>query len=94
MVGGHAVRSRYAEALIGLTRQTPVLTPPGRSLTVGTDEVEKIEVKIAELKARWPAHSVPPQMWEELEELESRLGEAKRVAPEETDGGQTGGHRL
>jgi len=35
--------------------------------------LEEIERRIAELKARWPAHSVPPDMWEELEELETEL---------------------
>jgi len=34
---------------------------------------EEIERRIAELKARWPAHSVPPKMWDELEELEIEL---------------------
>jgi hypothetical protein len=45
---------------------------------VGNDRVKDIEEKIADLKARWPAHSVPPSMWQELEELESQLEEAKR----------------
>ena len=35
--------------------------------------LEEIERRIAELKARWPAHSVPPNMWDELEELENEL---------------------
>jgi len=38
------------------------------------DKVREIEDKIADLKARWPAHSVPLSMWQQLEELE----EAKR----------------
>ncbi len=37
------------------------------------DKVKEIEQKIADLKARWPAHSVPPHMWQELEELEDQL---------------------
>lgn len=41
------------------------------------DQVEDIEEKIAGLKARWPAHSVPPRMWQELEELEDRLEKAR-----------------
>jgi hypothetical protein len=40
--------------------------------------VQEIEGQIAELKARWPAHSVPPNMWQELEELEEKLERAKR----------------
>ena len=37
------------------------------------DEIEDIEKKITDLKARLPAHSVPPRMWQELVELEDRL---------------------
>jgi hypothetical protein len=43
------------------------------------DEVRELEDKIADLKARWPAHSVPPSMWQQLEELEAELEEAKRT---------------
>ena len=32
------------------------------------------------LKGRWPAHSVPPHMWQELETLEEELEQAKREA--------------
>jgi hypothetical protein len=46
---------------------------------VNTDKVKEIEDKIADLKARWPAHSVPPRMWQQLEELEDKLEEAKRA---------------
>ena len=45
---------------------------------VNKDKVREIEEKIADLKARWPAHSVPPSMWQQLEELEAELEEAKR----------------
>jgi hypothetical protein len=45
---------------------------------VSKDKVREIEDKIADLKARWPAHSVPPPMWQQLEELEEELEEAKR----------------
>ena len=38
--------------------------------------IEEIKEKIADLKARWPAHSVPPHMWQELEELEDELEKA------------------
>ena len=43
------------------------------------DKVREIEEKIADLKARWPAHSVPPSMWHQLEELEDELDEVKRA---------------
>jgi hypothetical protein len=45
---------------------------------VSNDRVREIEEKIADLKARWPAHSVAPSMWQQLEELESQLEEAKK----------------
>jgi hypothetical protein len=40
--------------------------------------LREIEDKIADLKARWPAHSVSPSMWLRLEELERELEEAKK----------------
>ena len=46
---------------------------------MNSDRVREIEEKIAELKARWPAHSVPIKMWQELEELEEALEEAKKA---------------
>ena len=42
------------------------------------DKVKEIEKKIEDLKARWPPHSVPPRMWQELEDLEAQL-EAARI---------------
>ena len=41
-------------------------------------KVTEIEAEIADLKARWPAHSVPPSMWQRLEELEDELEAAKK----------------
>ena len=35
--------------------------------------IREIEEKIADLKGRWPAHSVPPSLWMELEALEEEL---------------------
>ena len=49
-------------------------------------DIKAIEAKIAELKARWPAHTVPSSMLRELEELEDKLEEAKK-AGEESDAG-------
>jgi len=40
-------------------------------------QVREIEEKVADLNARWPAHSVPPSLWIELEALEEELREAK-----------------
>ena len=41
------------------------------------EKISEIEEKIADLKARWPAHSVPPSMWMQLEELEDELEAAR-----------------
>jgi hypothetical protein len=35
--------------------------------------VKEIEDDIADLKGRWPAHSVSPSLWQELERLEEEL---------------------
>lgn len=41
---------------------------------MGNNRVEELKAQIAELKKRWPAHSVPPAMMEQLDELEEELG--------------------
>jgi hypothetical protein len=46
---------------------------------VDENKVKEIEEKIAELKSRWPPHSVPPSMWMELEKLEAELEEARKA---------------
>jgi hypothetical protein len=46
--------------------------------TVKNAKAREVEEKIADLKGRWPAHSVPPSMWQQLEELESELEEVKK----------------
>ena len=45
---------------------------------MSNDRVKEIEEKIADLKARWPAHSVPLSMWQQLEELEDELEKAEK----------------
>ncbi len=40
---------------------------------MNTDRVRELEKQIAELKRRFPAHSVPPTMLQQLEELEDEL---------------------
>ena len=42
-----------------------------------SNRVKELEEAIAELKSRWPAHSVKPKMWQQLEELEEQLEQAK-----------------
>ena len=49
------------------------------------EQIEKLENEIADLKARWPAHSVKPSMWQQLETLEEALEKAKQ---EEEDNGR------
>ena len=58
------------------------------------DEVRRIEDEIAELERRWPAHSVPHRMWDELERLEIELEKARQEAGEGTGGGEAGSSRL
>ena len=48
--------------------------------------IAEIEAEIADLKARWPAHSVPPRMWQQLEALEEELERARK--------GSTAGNNL
>lgn len=45
---------------------------------MGIDRVKEIEAQIVELKSRWLAHSVPPSMWQQLEELEGEVEKAKK----------------
>ena len=46
---------------------------------MAADRVKELEKRIAELKARWPAHTVPTAMWREMEELEDELEKAKKL---------------
>ncbi len=56
---------------------------------MSTDRIKEIEEKIAELKARWPKHSVPMSMWLQLDELEEELA-AERKRKDATTGEGTG----
>ena len=42
------------------------------------DRIQALEEQIAELKARWPAHSAQPWMLQQLEELEEELEALKQ----------------
>ena len=44
------------------------------------NRIQELEEKIADLKKRWPAHSVPPMMMQELDDLEDELAEALKQA--------------
>lgn len=35
--------------------------------------IQHVQQQIADLKSRWPAHSVPPAMIQQLDELEEEL---------------------
>jgi hypothetical protein len=55
----------------------------------GKNRVHYLEKRIFELKRRWPAHSVPPAMMQELDELEEMLKEARSRQESEQDHAQT-----
>ena len=50
---------------------------------MSNEKIEKLENEIADLKARWPAHSVPPSMWQELEALEEELESIEKEGHED-----------
>lgn len=41
-------------------------------------KIKELEEKIADLKGRWPAHSVRPWMLQQLEDLEEELEKARQ----------------
>jgi tRNA (adenine37-N6)-methyltransferase len=43
------------------------------------EKVEALKKQIEELKMRWPAHSVPPAMMEQLDELEQELSKEEPI---------------
>jgi len=43
-----------------------------------TAEIETLEKKIVELKARLPAHSIPPALIIELDDLDKQLSDAQQ----------------
>jgi len=49
---------------------------------MSTESIRELEEKIAELRSRLPAHSIPPAMLQELEDLEEQLEKAKAVRKE------------
>ena len=52
-----------------------------------SEKINEIETKIAELTQRFPKHSVPPAMWQELEDLEDELRLARQENGEDSDAG-------
>jgi len=49
---------------------------------MSNERIKKLESQIAELKSRWPAHSVPPTMFQQLEDLEEELQKELKKAAE------------
>ncbi len=45
---------------------------------VRENRIKNVEKQIAELKSRWPAHSVPPAMVQQLDELEEELEQLRK----------------
>lgn len=41
------------------------------------ESIKKVEKKMEDVKKRWPAHSVKPEMVQELENLEEELEKLK-----------------
>jgi hypothetical protein len=53
---------------------------------MSSERIEDLEKRIAELNRRWPAHSPPAAMLEQLDELEAALAkELKRSSLEQGD---------
>jgi hypothetical protein len=50
---------------------------------MSSERIKELERQIAELKRRWPAHSVPPTMLQQLDELEEELESEMNKAAEE-----------
>ncbi len=57
----------------------------GDLTNMSNERVKGLERQIAELKSRWPAHSVPPAMLQQLEDLGEELEELKKTAGDRTD---------
>ena len=57
----------------------PTTTPERDQITA---EIEALEKKIVELKARLPAHSILPALVIELDDLDEQLSDAKQCLVE------------
>lgn len=54
------------------------------------ERILQIQRQIEDLKKRWPAHSVPPAMMQELDELEAELAQEQEKAFLEEQRGKDG----
>jgi hypothetical protein len=59
---------------------------------MGSERIEELKGQIAALESRWPAHSVPPSMLEQLEELEEELARELEKAAKEQEETTPNGH--
>ncbi|MBL7063135.1 MAG: histidine kinase [Anaerolineae bacterium] len=59
---------------------------------MSSERIKELEKQIAELKRRWPAHSVPPTMFQQLDELEEELERELKKATEEKSSAKAEGH--
>ena len=48
-------------------------SPDSDSIHEKASRIRELEAQIAELKKRWPAHSTPPALMDQLDELEAEL---------------------
>jgi hypothetical protein len=59
---------------------------------MSSERITELQEQIAELNRRWPAHSPPPSMLEQLEELEAQLEEELKKLAEEQGEDNTTSH--
>ena len=59
---------------------------------MNSERIKELEKQIAELKSRWPAHSVPPTMFQQLDQLEEELERELKKATEEKSSAKAEGH--
>jgi len=52
-----------------------------------SESMRELEEKLADLLARWPAHSVPLPMWQQREELEEEMERLKKETETTGDAG-------
>jgi len=50
---------------------------------IDNKQIQQIKERIEDLKKRWPAHSVPPILMQELDDLEEELADALEKARQE-----------
>lgn len=58
---------------------------------MNSERIEELERQIAELKRRWPAHSVPPAMLQQLDDLEEELEREVNKAAEDKHSAKANG---